>query len=164
MLSSLLTRRSERPGPRHKPGHDGVLRVVEGAHELRGGAAPVALSAPGEARRVLVEGDAADVVEREALEHVLQVQRAPVARRPGQQRQQPLGDLEPDGVGDEGPERACAELVAGGLALPQPAVAVGVEDAAAEQVLGRGHRVLALEVVAEVGLENVLDRRWQGWR
>ena len=42
--------------------------------------------------------------------------------------------------------------------------AVGVEDAAAEQVLGRGHRVLALEVVAEVGLENVLDRRWQGWR
>jgi hypothetical protein len=47
--------------------------------------------------------------------------------------------------------------VAGGLALPQPAVAVGVEDAAAEQVLDHGHPELALGVVAEVGLENVLD-------
>jgi hypothetical protein len=111
----------------------------------------------GEARRVLAERHAADVVEREALEHVLHVQRPAVARRALEQRQQPLDDLEPDRVDDEVPERALAELVAGGLALPQPLVAVGVEDAVAEEILDRGHRDLALGVVGEVGLRYVLD-------
>jgi hypothetical protein len=60
-------------------------------------------------------------------------------------------------VDDEVPERALAELVAGGLALPQPLLPVGVEDAVPEEVLDHGHRQLALGVVGEVGLEDVLD-------
>ena len=133
-----------------------VLHVVEGAHELgapaRGHAALL-----GEARRVVAERHAADAVEREAFQHVLHVQRPAIARRALEQRQQPLGDLEPDRVDDEAPERALAELVAGGLALPQPLLAVGVEDATPEEVLDHGHRDLALGVVGEVGLEDVLD-------
>jgi len=70
-----------------------MTALVEGAHELRGGgAAPVALSAPGEVRR-------AGLGVRPS-------------RRPGQQRQRPLGGLEPDGVGDEVFERACTERTA----------------------------------------------------
>ena len=37
------------------------------------------------------------------------------------------------------------------------------EDATPEEVLDHGHRGLALGVVGEVGLEDVLDR-WPGWR
>uniref|UniRef100_J3L509 Uncharacterized protein n=1 Tax=Oryza brachyantha TaxID=4533 RepID=J3L509_ORYBR len=145
---------------RHEPHHDDALRVVEGAQELCPPVHPHALL--GEARRVLVERDAADIVEREALQHVLQVQRPAVALRPLEQRKQPVDDLEPDGAHYKVPQRPLAELVVGGPPLPQPLVAVGVEDAMAEEVLDDGHHVLPLGVVLEVGLDDVLDVGWVG--
>ncbi|TVU50758.1 hypothetical protein EJB05_02147, partial [Eragrostis curvula] len=73
-----------------------------------------------------------------------------------EQREQPAGDLGLHDVDDELAERALGELEAGVLALPQPLLAVGVEDAVAEKVAEHGDGVLALGVVAEVGAQDVL--------
>jgi len=99
----------------------------------------------------------ADGVEREPFEHVLQVEDVAASVTPPQQREQPVGDLGLHDVDDEPAERACGELEAGVLALPEPLVAVGVEEAAAEEVPEHGGGVVALGVVGEVGAEEVLD-------
>ena len=80
--------------------------------------------------------DHVDGVEREALQHVLQVKddASVTVYGPPKQREQPASDLVADDVDDEPPQRAAAELVASVLALPEPLLAVGVEEAAAEEV------------------------------
>ena len=73
-----------------------------------------------------------------------------------EQRQQPPDDLGLDGVDNELPQRALAELDAGGLA-PQPLLAVEVEYAVAEEVLELGRQEVALGGVGEARLGYVLD-------
>ncbi|KAJ6829582.1 putative cytochrome P450 94B3-like [Iris pallida] len=77
-------------------------------------------------------------------------------RRRRQERQQAVRDFGADGVEQERADGLGVEPRAGQLALRPPVVAVGVDDAAAEQVLERGDVAGALGVVAEVGLDDVL--------
>jgi len=53
-------------------------------------------------------------------------------------------------------ERLCVEFVAGDLPLELPRVAVGVEDSGAEEIGEGVDKGIALLVVGEAGLENVL--------
>lgn len=62
-----------------------------------------------------------------------------------------------NGVDDEVTERFFVELVAGGLALPVPVIAVRIKDAVAKEVLKKGDGTLAFGVVGEVDLEDVLN-------
>ena len=74
-----------------------------------------------------------------------------------QQREQPVPDLGLHGVDEETAERARGELEAGVLALPQPLLPVGVEEAVAEEVHQHGEGALARGVVGEGGAQDVLD-------
>uniref|UniRef100_A0A0E0R3X3 Uncharacterized protein n=1 Tax=Oryza rufipogon TaxID=4529 RepID=A0A0E0R3X3_ORYRU len=74
-----------------------------------------------------------------------------------EQREEAVGDLGLHDVDDEPAQGAVAELVAGVLALPEPLLAVGVEEAVAEEVLEHANGVLPLGIVGEVGAQDVLD-------
>ncbi|XBI32564.1 hypothetical protein VPH35_055999 [Triticum aestivum] len=103
------------------------------------------------------EGHAADVVEGEAPEHVLQVQGHAGARGGVEEREEAAVEVLPEHPPGEAAERAGREGVGGDLALEAPEAAVGEEDAAAEEV-GEGDReARALDVVGEVGAQEVVD-------
>ena len=133
----------------------GEDEAVEGG--LRGaverGGEGVVGEAPGERLGVLPEGEAADVVEGEAEQEVLQVDDV----RVGEDGQQAGVDGAGDPARHGGAERARGELERGRLALRHPRVAVGVEDAVAEQVPEDGVPEGALGVVVEARLEDVLQ-------
>ncbi|GMN31905.1 hypothetical protein TIFTF001_041660, partial [Ficus carica] len=112
--------------------------------------------------RIVTEGDLADVVEREPLKKVLEIKdsggRVLIRRGGGgEDGEEAVGELGVDNGFDELAEGFGVELVAGDLALELPGVAVGAEDAVAEEVGERDAEGLALAVVGEVGLEDVVD-------
>jgi len=59
-------------------------------------------------------------------------------------------------------ERLCIEFMAGDLSLELPCVAIGVEYPRAEEVGEGTNDDIALLVVGEAGLENVLHVGWVG--
>lgn len=68
------------------------------------------------------------------------------------QRKQPAGYLVADDIDDEPSQRAAVEfVVASVLALPEPLLAVRVEEAAAEEVAEHGGGSVAIGVVGELG-------------
>lgn len=73
-----------------------------------------------------------------------------------QQREKARGDEVGDGGGGELPEVGGVEGDAGGLPLAPPEVAVGVEDAVAEEIPEHVPEVVAFGEATEPGLEQVL--------
>lgn len=115
-----------------------------------------------EGERIGSKSDGAEVVEGEAAEHILEVERLAGVCGGGEEGEEAVTKLRANHVGDEGLERASGELAAGGLALEGPEVAVGVEDAVAEEVGEGGAGAVAFGVIGEVGAEEVLDDEWVG--
>jgi len=146
-------------GAPHRGGRDeadggGLGGVLErpGERDLR--------EARAEAARVDAEGDHADVVEREAEEHVLEVDGGAAAAAGlgvGQHGEQPAVHELDERAGRERAELGRVELEAGRLALPPPHLVVGAEDAVAEEVPDGVAEVGALGEAPEPGLEEVLQ-------
>ncbi|XBH58706.1 hypothetical protein VPH35_080094 [Triticum aestivum] len=135
----------------HVADEEHVHGVVHGASErhLR--------EADGQAARVDAEHQRGRRVERQPEEHVLQVAHAGAAAGDvGEQREQVALDLAAAAPCHEGPEPGAGHEKLRLGALAAPGVAVGVEDAAAEDVHDLGE-LGALGVVGEVGGENVAD-------
>lgn len=105
----------------------------------------------------MAEGDLASVVEGEELEKVLEVYDLAGDGSRGEERKETRDGLEMDAREDEGTDSFGGELETGSLALETPVVAVGVEDAGAEEVMEDGGEGGAFWVVVEVGLEDVLN-------
>ena len=104
----------------------------------------------------------ADHVERELPEQLLHVDddhAAATLRRRVERRQEPRARLPLQRDAHRLPHHAGAELVAHQLPLREPPLAVGVEDAAAEQIAEHVRERLPLGVVPEVRPEDVLDVR-----
>jgi len=104
-----------------------------------------------ELERVVVEGDAADIVEGEPLEHVLEVKGGAGRRGAAQQREEATVQLGVHAARHEGAERARVELVAGDLPLRAPGLSVGVEDTPAEEVVQQRRDPGPLAVAFEAG-------------
>jgi hypothetical protein len=135
---------------------EAVKRGLRGAVEGRGEG--VLGQAWGQCLGVLAERQAADVVEGEAEQEVLEVddvRRLP--RRVLQDGQQAEVDGPRHPARHGGAQRARGELERRRLALRDPRVAVGVKDAVAEEVAEHGVPEVALGVVVEAGLEDVLQ-------
>ncbi|BAF17596.1 Os05g0445000 [Oryza sativa Japonica Group] len=112
-----------------------------------------------EAAGVEAEGDLAYAVEREAAEDVLEIQQplAPVAGGRAKQRDEAAPQFRGHDVRREGSYRRRGELSRGELALEEPAVAVDVEYAAAEEVGEDGREGGTLGVVVEAAAQHVVD-------
>uniref|UniRef100_A0A804LDC7 Uncharacterized protein n=1 Tax=Zea mays TaxID=4577 RepID=A0A804LDC7_MAIZE len=124
--------------------------VVHGARERHLG------EADGQAPGVDAEHQRRRGVERQPEEHVLEVERLPGGGHVREQREQGGVHLGAAVPRHQGPERGAGHEQLRLGALPAPRLAVGVEDAAAEDVedlLELG----ALGVVGEVGGEDVAD-------
>ena len=105
---------------------------------------------------VEAKGDFADVIEREALEYVLEVKGPVLLCGRSHDGEEAVGEFGIDHLVDEFAERLCIEFVAGDLSLELPSVAIGVEDPRAEEIGEGAVEGIALLVVGEAGLENML--------
>ncbi|URD96381.1 hypothetical protein MUK42_29181 [Musa troglodytarum] len=107
--------------------------------------------------RVLAEGEAAYVVKGEPEEQILEVD----DRGPGGSFFEDGKKAEVDGTADPlrhgDSERASGELQCSSLALEEPGISIGVEDAVAKEVQEDGVPCRALRVVVEPGLEHMLE-------
>ncbi|KAI6705135.1 hypothetical protein NL676_008097 [Syzygium grande] len=103
------------------------------------------------------ERDAADVVEGEPLQSLLEVDDSALVAGLGEEGEEAVGDLVGDGLCDEVLEQPGGELVASDLALEGLEVAVDGKDAVVEELAEDGVVARALIVVGEVGGEEVLE-------
>uniref|UniRef100_A0A8R7RE76 Uncharacterized protein n=1 Tax=Triticum urartu TaxID=4572 RepID=A0A8R7RE76_TRIUA len=132
------------------PDEDGAQNVVHGAREGH------VRQADGQAPGVDAEDEVACRVKGPTREHVLQVARRVGVGGVGEEREHALLHLVEAGLRHKGAVPRGGHEHLGLRPLAPPALAVGVEDAAAEDVEHLGEHV-ALGVVLEVGGEDVAD-------
>lgn len=136
----------------------GVKRLEERVVPAGSSPAPAAGLLELEQRRALdSERDAADVVEGEALEHVLQVNGLAGVSRTREERKEPAVQVAPEDAPRKAAQRAGREGVGRELALEAPQAAVREEDAAAEEVAEGPREARALDVVGEPRPQHVVD-------
>lgn len=136
----------------------GVKRLEERVVPAGSSPAPAAGLLELEQRRALdSERDAADVVEGEALEHVLQVNGLAGVSRTREERKEPAVQVAPEDAPRKAAQRAGREGVGRELALEAAQAAVREEDAAAEEVAEGPREARALDVVGEPRPQHVVD-------
>lgn len=113
--------------------------------------------AGGEGLWILPESQAAYVIESEPKQKVLEINRLILFLRRSKDGAEPELDGSAHPARHGLAQSAGGEFQSGGLALEQPRVAVGIEDAVAEQIMKHSLPGRSLGVISEPELENVLQ-------